>query len=429
MRLLDLLSWRRKGLTITASTPLQAMGASSLFDNVDYQADLNSAVFACLQWAATAFPEAPLQVAIEDADGNVEQVKPHLLTDLVRRPNPFTSRSTLWGGSVADLVLNANTYWQKVRNPNGTVVELYQLPSYSVTPFSNDAEYLAGYRVNTKGGVVVLPPSDIVHFRRGVTDPSNRLIGLAPRKVLENEVLTDAEAVIFTKAVLSNLGVVGLMVTPKDSSVVLQPEEAQRIAESIKARYTGDKRGGVFVPTVPMSVDTIGATSEGMVLDKVQRYTESRISAVLGVPAVVAGLAVGLESSTNNATDRSMREAAFEQFIVPLQSSIAEQLDLQLLAELTDKPDEFCRFDYRNVRVLQEDQNDLYKRASDGFSKGWLKRSEARNMVGLASDPTDDVYFIDPMVSAKAADVKRAATQRSIERRRAFEAGDHGLSS
>jgi hypothetical protein len=147
--------------------------------------------------------------------------------------------------------------------------------------------------------------------------------------------------------------------------------------------------------TDPMEIDILSFSPEQMNLKSLRRIPEERICALLGWPAVVAGLGAGLDRSTYNNMDEA-RQQAYEQNIIPTQQAMADDLTTQLLPDFSTAPDmESVMFDLSQVRVLQDDQLKLYQRLDIGYRGGWLKRAEVRAEVGKPVLPEDDIYFND----------------------------------
>ena len=129
-------------------------------------------------------------------------------------------------------------------------------------------------------------------------------------------------------------------------------------------------------------------------LRALRRIPEERISAVTGVPAIVAGLGAGLDRSTF-ANFGEAREAGYEENLIPTQRILASQIDRQLTPEFVADPNQFLTdFDTTEVRVLQEDQNALWTRASDAAAKGLITIAGFKQQVGLEVDPEKDAYFL-----------------------------------
>src|SRR5581483_6204053 len=127
----------------------------------------------------------------------------------------------------------------------------------------------------------------------------------------------DDEAANFTAALLRNMGVPGVVVSPEQGATVSQ-EDADVTKAYVKSKFTGDNRGEPLVLSGPTKVQQFGFSPEQLLLKELRRIPEERVSAVLGVPAMVAGLGAGLDRSTFT-NYAEAREAAYEQAIIPTQ--------------------------------------------------------------------------------------------------------------
>jgi len=214
---------------------------------------------------------------------------------------------------------------------------------------------------------------------------------MSPLASLLREVFTDAEAAAFSSALLHNMGVPGVVIGPSGDTELTQ-EQANLVREDFVQRFSGEKRGEPMVLSGKTSVQVLSFNPEQMDLKMLRRLPEERISAVLGVPAIVAGLGAGLDRSTF-ANMSEAREMAYESTIIPDQRLFAADLRAQLLVDFGDVSSLRVSFDLRNVRVLQEDQNKLWERVNAAVQGGWLMVSRAKEMVGEKPDDGDEVYL------------------------------------
>jgi phage portal protein BeeE len=180
--------------------------------------------------------------------------------------------------------------------------------------------------------------------------------GYSPLKSVLREVFTDDEAANFTASLLKNMGVPGVVVSP-EKGVTLNDGDAEETKAYVKANFTGDKRGEALVMTGATKVEQFGFSPEQLTLKELRRIPEERVSAVTGVPAIVAGLGAGLDRSTFT-NYAEAREAAYEQAIIPTQTLLGEEVWFQLLPDFEARTRSGWKagFDLSNVRVLQEDR-------------------------------------------------------------------------
>src|SRR5262245_24845773 len=92
----------------------------------------NGVVMACAAWMMRAFPEAPLQVVSENADGETDKVPKHPLTLAFKKPNPFYGSDCLWQRVIFDRSIFGQAFIYKERNASGQIIALYHIPQYRI---------------------------------------------------------------------------------------------------------------------------------------------------------------------------------------------------------------------------------------------------------------------------------------------------------
>ena len=358
----------------------------------------NSAVAACLSVLATAFAEPKLNVKRGDQTGQELIQLNHPVAKLFQRPNPFMSGAILSHYIVSSLSVEGDAYLYKNRNKRNQVVQLVPLMPHYITPKGDEKTLITHYEYRPGGDVSIIPTQDLVHIRSGI-DPNDHRRGYAPIKTVLREILGDEAAGQYSTALLHNMAIPGVILSPSgDAMGGPTREEAEAISEMYKSKFGGSNRGQPMVLTGAMNIDVVSFSPSDMNLIELRRLPEERVAAVMGVPAVLAGLGAGLNSATYNNT-RELREYFTEQKLVPLWRTVAEELTYQLLPEFTksssakEKEHLHCQYDIENVRALSLDQDALYKRMQVAVSGGWATIGEARKAVGLASDDTHNVYL------------------------------------
>lgn len=356
----------------------------------------SSTVMAPLLWVARTFPEAPPALWQQRDDDNMEdQVRDHDVLRLLQRPNPFFTGPVLWMATLVDYMANGETYWLKMRNGSKLPSELWWTPHWMVEPKGDETSFISHYEYRPEGTEVFrVDPADIVHFRFGA-DPDNPRRGYSPLKSVLREVFTDDEAAAFTASLLRNMGVPGLVVSPEGAGAMPNSDDVDDVKRYMKSAFTGDRRGEPIVMSGPTKIAQFGFSPEQLLLKELRRIPEERVSAVLGVPAVVAGLGAGLDRSTFTNYSEA-REAAYEQTIIPTQRILAEDIRFQLFAEFVSA-EELWRwtvgFDLTKVRVLQEDVLRQWRRYDLGIRGGWVEVAEGRRAAGLKVRDSDRVFL------------------------------------
>ena len=358
----------------------------------------NSAVVACLNVLATAFAEPGLIISTRNSEGDYQRDMNHPLARLFRRPNPYMTQQLLANYIVTSLNAAGDAFIYKNRNARGQVVELVPLMPHLVTAKGNENELITHFNYQPQGGMqgeetVKIEKADMVHLRQNV-DPNNMRRGMAPLKAVLREIAGDEAAGQYTAALLHNMAVPGVILSPRDDAMGGPTrEEAEGIADMYKQKFGGKNRGAPMVLSGAMNVEIVSFSPDQMKLAELRRIPEERVSAVLGVPAVLAGLGAGLDSATYNNT-KELREFFTESKMVPMWSMVAQEVTHQLLRpEFGGNDNQYCEFDVDNVRALAVDKDNLYKRMNTAVQGGWVTIGEARKVVGLEADNRHDVYL------------------------------------
>lgn len=344
-----------------------------------------------VRWLQRAMTQAPI-VAL---DTNGDPVDGSDLAELVRTPNLEYSREVLLAGTVLSLCLDGNAYWLIARDNGGRPVELWYAPHIAIEPaWPRDRSdvFISHYEYEAGGRTINLAPEDVVHFREGV-DLDNVRKGLSPMKGLLREVWTDNEAAIFTAALLRNGGIPGVVVSPADKEVTIEPDQAKAIEARIETKFGRGGRGRPLVMTAATNVEQFGFSPRELDLSPLRDVSEERVCAALGVPAAVVGFGAGLQQTKVGATMEALVRSAWRDGVIPLQCVIAGELTRQLAPAF--HVDE-CAFDNSNVQALQENADAVAKRSAELYKAGVITRAEARTMNGIGdNDSADEVYLVN----------------------------------
>lgn len=382
---------------------------------VDYASEVgdplcSSLVAAAVNFVAVTLPEAQLRITEPSTsrmgDDIRTPVKDHALIDLLENPNPYYTSDLMWQSLAATRIVFGNTYWWKVRNGLGEIIQLWPLYPGWVTPrWFTDTSFIDYYEYRVNGAVIELDPHDVWHLRSGL-DASGRM-GVSPLMSVYREIFGDNEAANMSAVLMKNLGVFPFVVSPKDgvNMAGMTPEDKKALKDEFVRRTTGDERGKPLVNTIGLQIDRVAFTPKEMDITALRRVPEERVAAAIGIPGIVLGFG-GAWDKSNYSNYAEAREQAYESYIVPLQRSIAKNLTKHILHDKSAKLDKTGKqevsFDYSEVRVLQEDRDKLVTRVVAGYQGGVMTLAEAREPLGLKVSDEHDVYY-----SPKAPDPNR----------------------
>lgn len=367
-----------------------------------------------VKWVQRNFNDAPLQV-MDTGGKEPEAVMDHPLIAMLKRPNPYYSGTGLWAGTLYSYIVDGNGYWIKIRKQRGgipwnenvssEIEQLVYAPHWLIEPIwpADNSVFISHYRYCPGGPVIDIDPANVVHFRNGL-DPRNTRKGMSMIYSELREIFTDDEAAQFLATLLKNMGVPGLIVSPKDSGgAEMTLENADETKKMLRAMVSGDRRGETFVSSIPIDLQQFKIEQAAMDFSTIRATPEERLCAAIGIPAPVCGFGAGLETTKVGATMTEMKRMAWDNCIIPMQTVMDEQLGMSLLPELDAKATQReLKRNYKGVSALQENGKDIADRSATLVKNCIITRGEARQMNGFDSAPTDEV-FIQP-ISVVAVD-------------------------
>lgn len=365
--------------------------------NRNYQKDVregldSNVIMAPVAWVMRTFTEARPVVQTRRGSGIWEIATDHPLEALLAKPNPFYDGDSLMKASALSYILGGDGYNRKVRNAFGEPVELWYMPHFQVTPRSpaDGSVFLSHYDYTINGRRVEILPDDVVHYRFGL-EPRDPRHGYGCLRPLMREVFSDEQAAAFSANILENMGVPGLIVSPK---IPLTPKQVTEFAEHLK-KYRGRGQGESLVTGFPADTTQFGFDPGKLMLPNLRDITEERVCAMLGIPAAVVGFGSGLQSTKVGATMRELRQMAWNNCLIPMQKAMARQLTAQLLPDFNSQTRQFrVHFDMSEVSAFQEEKTEMANRAATLVGAGILRRDRAQAMLGLEVDPTCQDYVI-----------------------------------
>lgn len=373
-----------------------------------------SVVTAPVGWVQRALPEARLAARQRGNAGQIIELDDHPMLALISNPNPFYGDIALWGATAMMLLIHGNAYWLKVRSASGKVVELWFAPSWMVEPkMTTDGSAFIDHYVYTSGtggGRHYLPPEDVVHFRNGL-NPRAPYLGLSPMDGVIREIFADMESSNFVASLLRNMGVPGVVISPKNGGMA-SPDDVAATKAWFDQAFGGDNRGKPMVMGAPTEVQPFGFNPQQMNLTEARDVAEERVCAAIGIPAAVVGFGAGLQQTKVGATMEELRKLAWHNGVLPLARAMADELQRSLLPDFERGNRRIeLYWDTSDVLALQEDENRATERKLNEFKAGAITLYDYLVETGREADDSQR-YYVRPFsvieVPAKIAGTMQA---------------------
>lgn len=382
-------------------------------------------VYACVEKKAQAAVDPELVVERKNKDGEYETVAGHPALMLMTKPNPDDDNESFLRAWIASENIAGTFYAEKVRSRAGKLVGLYPLIPTHVFPQyieTSAGSILDHYIYVVNGREVRFKPEELLIRRRHGLN--SIYAGMAPLAVALGSVDAEIASTEYVRAFFNNGGAPSGILNIKGRK--LSEEEMNAYAQRWMSKYSrnGSQRGGPAVlDGSEVEYTSIGATLDDLNSDSLTSINESRICMAFGVPPILIGSYVGLLHVNQRASVREAQEDFWMNTMSPELKSIRKFLDRSVLTEFEDPSSVLkgeIRFNWNMSKVdaLQEDLNEIHKRASDGYKAGLLTLNEARADIGLRAvedDRGDEFYKAPPQIGISSGDTDQKTAFPAIE--------------
>lgn len=372
-----------------------------------------SVVTAPALWVGRALPEARLVVTARKRDGTTEERGDHPMLALIQTPNAYYGDIALWMVTILCFLIFGNAYWLIVRNSYGRPVELWWVPNWMMEPKwpADGSVFISHYRYSPGGGVAPedIDPEDVIHFRHGI-DPRNMRMGLSPLDGVIREIFIDLESSNFVASLLRNMGVPGVVISPKGGAMPA-PEDVEATKTWFKQAFGGDNRGGPLVMGAPTDVQAYGFNPQQLNMSEGRDVAEERVCACIGIPAAVVGFGAGLQQTKVGATMEELRKLAWNNGVLPYARMLADELKRSLLGEFGNATGLETCWETSDVNALQEDEDKRTERLNKQLQSGGITLFEYRIGLGLPADDSHK-FYLRPIATIEVPEGGRPADRR-----------------
>jgi HK97 family phage portal protein len=359
---------------------------SAKFQYANEAGDLfrNVTTAVCLGWISDQFGQAKIQVCDPGVDGaQAIAIPDHPLTLLLDNPNPFMSAEELWSAMILSDKTDGNTYLLKAKGSGGygEPMNLWWVPPGMMGPWSDPEteNFIDKYWYQPgNGGTYWVPVDQVVHVKSGI-DPYDTRIGCARLKHALRSIVTVNRADSYIAAIIANGGPIRVFVP--DGAEYVDEATAEGIRNKMERANSGENVGRIEILSAPGTFQAVGSGPGEMALGELLDRPEANICALLGVNAMVTGLAVG----NNTRTYSNLKEAESEAWtngIIPTQKRFAKAFQKSLLPDFPGSEGKIVEWDWSKVVALSEDASEKITRASAAFTSKLLPRDRCLAIAG-----------------------------------------------
>jgi HK97 family phage portal protein len=340
----------------------------------------NSAIAACALQYAIRLPEPP--IIAKKGDKVLEQ---HPILELIRN-NVAMDERQLWMHSGIYTFIGGNCYLYTLEGKRGQGVGVMPYSDAHFEPIASKSDgTLSHYEFKSKHGVVDVDKEKVIHLKWFSVDPANKLRALSPLRQLAQDAETDNLIAVAINSILQNDA------TPK--SALILPIEAQQqavangmtpqawlemVEQKFKDKFSNSGKGMPIVFPGGGDVKRLALGFDELEAEAIRKIPESRICAVTGVPAILAGLNAGLSNATYSNYGQA-RLAFIQDTLSPIWQQWASTLTTGFGLH---EEGVTLEFDTSKVVALQEVRIEKEKHVAFLRREGLLDPNEAREELG-----------------------------------------------
>lgn len=188
-----------------------------------------------LKWLQT---DPELTSYLQKAE-SVKEIITHPFMELIKAPNPFMDRHSLFEMTALFLELTGNSYWYIYKDKLGVPRQIWVIPPQNMLVVPSKEKFIAGYIFKRGTETVPFNLDEIVHFK--FPNPHNLYYGMAPHASIVNELNTKENMDKFENALYSNnCRMEGVLETDFE----LSEATFNRVKEQWNQNYSGVNKAG-----------------------------------------------------------------------------------------------------------------------------------------------------------------------------------------
>ena len=338
-----------------------------------------SAVYACVRIISESIASLPINVYLEEADGDRILQKNHPVQKLLaKKPNNYMTSYTFKDVILTNLLLEGNAYFLIVRDGSARPIELICLDPSKVEVYRHEGQLY--YKIEGEDATIL--QDDMLHFVGLSFD------GLKGRSVLNSQratIGTSIAANVTAGNVLGNTTQVGGIIKHPGK---LSAEAIERLRTSWNNTYQGPFAAGkTAILEEGMTFEPSRINAQDRQLLESRRFQVEEIARIFKVPLSLIG---HLEKAANYSSIEALSIDFVRFTLTPYIVSIEEEMNRKLFRE-NEQDEHYVKIQVEGL--LRGDSNaraNFYKQMID---MGVLSINEVRKLENLNRIENGDTHY------------------------------------
>lgn len=310
------------------------------------------------------------------SDTDRERLTDHPLSDLLGRPNPYTTRFRLLRSTVHDVGIYDCGYWLKVNVDDAR--GLVRVPPSRIKPLGDSWVAPEAFEIRGNRGRREVPRDQIVYFHG--YRPEDDVSGCSAIESLRRILAEDFEAGRYREQTLRNgARMSGYLKRPQNSP--WKDGAKERFRAQWQGQYAGNGPGAGGTPILEDGMEFVPAaqTAEQLQYVETRILTREEVATAYFIPPPMVGL-LEHASFSNIETQHRM---LYQDTLGPWLTEFEQEIDLQLVPDLPDTNRVYVEFNL--AEKLKGSFEEQAKSFQTAVGAPWMTRNEARSRVNLPS--------------------------------------------
>lgn len=341
----------------------------------------NEVAYACISLKMKTISEAPLRIWDKKEEEFIDDSKNEEFFRFMEQPCPDISQVDFHAANQMYLDIAGFMAWEKDTSNDGSLLAIWpMMPQYC--SFKRGQSKLL--RVIQYQPYTGLPALDIPRERICIqmyADPQYfGLRPLSPTAVLADIIKVDNDMTIMLQTFIQNGAFVSGILA---SEQIIQEADARFAKERFKEAHGGpNKAGEIVVVGKGLKFEPINQTFRDMVFPEVDARSETRICMGYNVPPILVSAKSGMDRATYSNYEQA-RKAWYEEYVTSQWRFLSERYTRDILPHFDADTNHILMFDTKNIKALQEDRTNTWKRATDAYKARVIVRNDALVEMGL----------------------------------------------
>ena len=350
-----------------------------------------SAVYACVRLISESIASLPINVYMEEADGDRISQKNHPVYKLLaKKPNNYMTSYTFKEVILTNLLLDGNAFFYIVRDASFRPIELIPLNPSEVECYKHEGELY--YKIQEEDTAIL--KDDILHFVGLSFD------GLKGKSVLHSQkatIGTSIAANVTAGSVLGNTTQVGGIIKHPGK---LSDEAIERLRASWNSSYSGAYAAGkTAILEEGMAFEPTKISAQDKQLLESRRFQVEEIARIFKCPLSLIG---HLEKAANYSSIEALSIDFVRYTLTPYIVNIEQELDRKLFRE-NEQDNHYVKINVEGL--LRGDSSSRANFHKQMIDMGVLSINEVRRLENLNRIENGDIHYF-PMNYAPIGETK-----------------------